>query len=206
MSFSNDNGNLLIFLALSSVADINQELIDDGHVEKEKIGGSNYFWSFPAKKARVMEIQHEENLRAVDKLRQQEQEAVAKLADAKRGREDQDGERAKKLQRLSEMSAQRQKIEKELNQLKENDPQASKLTNPSFKQRIILITLYTSHPFPVPATSVADLEKTLKLATEAAHRWTDNIFDCKTYLTKKRGMDPKEVCKFLGITSSFDCK
>eukprot|EP00957_Ditylum_brightwellii_P110959 8462377-Ditylum_brightwellii.AAC.1 len=34
----------------NTVADVNQGLVDDGLVDKEKIGGSNYFWSFPAKK------------------------------------------------------------------------------------------------------------------------------------------------------------
>jgi hypothetical protein len=29
---------------------------------------------------------------------------------------------------------------------------------------------------------------------------------CKSYLTKKRGMSSNEACKLLGITSAFDCK
>ena len=31
------------------------------------------------------------------------------------------------------------------------------------------------------------------MASEAANRWTDNIFACKSYLTKKRGMSGKEA-------------
>ena len=30
--------------------------VDDGLVEKEKIGGSNFFWSFPAKKDRINQL------------------------------------------------------------------------------------------------------------------------------------------------------
>ena len=42
------------------------------------------------------------------------------------------------------------------------------------------------------------------MATEAAHRWTDNVFACKSYLTKKRGMSGKEADQYLRITSAFD--
>ena len=126
-------------------------------------------------------------------------EAEARLADAKRGREDdteEEGEaagngqeknddakpagvlggRAKKLARLSELGKQKASLEKELEKLKENDPAA-----------------------------LADLEKELQLVTQAAHRWTDNIFECKSYLVKKRGMEKKQACKFLQISADFDC-
>lgn len=41
---------------------------------------------------------------------------------------------------------------------------------------------------------------------KAAHRWTDNIFECKSYLVKKRGMEKKQACKFLQISPDFDCE
>jgi hypothetical protein len=159
------------------VVDVNQALVDDGLVEKEKIGGSNYFWSFPAKRDRKMQLDYEESLKSIEVLKTKITEASARLADAKRGREDEDGERAKKLARLSTLTKERQAAEAELDSLKENDPQA-----------------------------LADLEKELKLAKEAANRWTDNIFTAKAYLTKKRGLDNKEAYRILGITSAFDCK
>jgi hypothetical protein len=175
---------------------VNQGLIDDGLVDKEKIGGSNYFWSFPGKKDRMAQIHHKNTLEAIEKLKSSTAEAQARLMDAKRGREEEEevgegpaeGEngggdkkevmtRAAKLRRLETIGKERAALEQELATLKENDPQA-----------------------------MADLKKELMLVTEAANRWTDNIFNCKTYLTKKRGMDKKEACKILGITSEFDCK
>jgi multidrug resistance efflux pump len=159
-----------------SVADVNTALIDDGEVDKAKIGGSNYFWSFPAKKDRVMQLQHQERLETIETLKVHVQEATGKLADAKRGREDSGDDRATKLQRLDQIAKDTTAIQQELEILKENDPQA-----------------------------LADLEKELKLCTEAANRWTDNIFNSKTYLVKKKGMDRKEVDRILGITSTFDC-
>lgn len=209
----------------NSIPDIHQSLIDDGLVDKAKIGGSNYFWSFRAKKDRMAQIQHEQTLKLIEDLKVQVAEEENKLADAKRGREDEpddeerdgdeetpggtddshngkakvDGEvteegttrvvegsrsvragggtRAKKLARLAELAKMKASLEQELEVLKENDPAA-----------------------------LADLRKELKLVTQAAHRWTDNIFECKNYLVKKRGMDKKDAMKILNIGPNFDCK
>jgi predicted transcriptional regulator len=164
----------------NSIPDVHQSLIDDGLVEKEKIGGSNYCWSFKAKKDRMAQKEHEQTLRQIQELKPKVEEASAKLADAKRGREegeDEENGRAKKLTRPAEVAKKKNEVEKELESLKENDPAA-----------------------------LADLEKELKLVRSAAHRWTDNIFECLSYLVKKRGMDQKEVLRILGITANFDCK
>lgn len=158
-----------------TVADVNISLVDDGQVEKEKIGGSNFFFSFPGKADRQLQIDHEQTLAEIESAKARVADAQSKLADSKRGREDEGGERAKKLARLFELEKEKTKLTAELDGLKENDPQA-----------------------------LADLEKEQKLVVEAAHRWTDNIFTCKSYLTKKRGMCTKEACKLLAITSAFD--
>jgi hypothetical protein len=124
----------------------------------------------------MLQIEHTKNLESLEKVKDLVQDATAKLSDAKRGREEnEEGERAKKLARLKEIETDKTKMTAELNKLKENDPQALK-----------------------------DLEQELKLVTEAANRWTDNIFNARDYLVKKRGMDRKEANKMLGITGDFD--
>ncbi len=37
-----------------SVKDVVQSLVDDGLVDSERIGTSNYFWSFPSKTANIV--------------------------------------------------------------------------------------------------------------------------------------------------------
>ena len=126
----------------------------------------------------MAQLQHESILKNIENLNEKVKEAAAKLADAKRGREDDDsGERAKKMARKAELAKEKAKAEEELAKLKQNDPQA-----------------------------LADLEHELELVKAAANRWTDNIFSCKDYLVKKRGMDKKESMKILGITDAFDCE
>jgi DNA-binding transcriptional regulator YhcF (GntR family) len=128
----------------NSIEAVHNGLIDDGLVEKQKIGGSNFFWSFKAKKDRKAQIQHETTLKLVEELKPKVRETEAALADAKRGREDdpeeegatENGEeennpengggggRAKKLARLSELAKEKAALEAELAVLKENDPDA----------------------------------------------------------------------------------
>jgi Leucine zipper with capping helix domain/Mnd1 HTH domain len=151
--------------------------VDDGLVEKEKIGGSNFFWSFPAKKQRLMELKFQQTEETIVAMKIKVEEAKTRLADAKRGREDEDGERSKKLAKLDEMANERKALEAELEQLKENDPQA-----------------------------IADLEKELYYVNQGAHRWTDNIWNIVAYLTEKKNMEKKQVYRLLNITEEFDCK
>jgi hypothetical protein len=162
-----------------SIADINQALCDDGLVDKDKIGGSNYYWSFPAKKDRLLQLEHDDTLLKINELRSSVKDAEARLADAKRGREEEDAiengggggddneeeggskneTRASKMARRVTLLAELARAQIELEKLKQNDPR-----------------------------EIANLEKELTLVTDAANRWTDNIFSCKDYLVKKRGM------------------
>jgi hypothetical protein len=154
----------------NSILDINQSLCDDNLVDTDKIGGSKYFWSFPAKTDRMKQLEHDETLKKIEGLMGAIKEAEVKLADAKRGREEEEeaegdggednGEggkpttatttRASKMARRSELTKALADKSAELEKLKENDPQA-----------------------------IAGLEKELRLVSEAATRWTDNIFACQ---------------------------
>lgn len=130
--------------------EVNNALIDDGLVDKEKIGGSNFFWSFPGKKDRLMQIEYEKIIQEIEASKIRLADAESKLADAKRGREDEDGDRAIKLSRLAELENEKKSLTAELESLKENDPQA-----------------------------LADLEQEYKFVLAAANRWTDNIFEVR---------------------------
>jgi DNA-binding transcriptional regulator YhcF (GntR family) len=114
----------------NSIQQIHDGLVDDGLVDKQKIGGSNFFWSFKGKKDRQAQIQHQETLKLIEELKPKLEEAKATLADAKRGREDNEEDnddensRANKLARLAELSMEKAALEKELEGLRENDPAA----------------------------------------------------------------------------------
>lgn len=58
---------LLLLLASMSVKEVLQSLVDDGMVDTDRIGTSNYFWAFPSKalharKRKLEELQTQVNL------------------------------------------------------------------------------------------------------------------------------------------------
>jgi len=137
----------------------------------------------------MRQLEHEETVRKIEELGKGIVEAEVKLADAKRGREEEedggngdDGEeegekpmtRAAKMARRSELVKSVAEKTAELDKLKENDPQA-----------------------------IADLEKELKLVTEAATRWTDNVFACQE--VSERECVCVYCCFCWGILSLFEC-
>lgn len=53
----------------------------------------------------------------------------------------------------------------------------------------------------------AELQRILKqvaINKESVNRWTDNIWACKKFLTKSKGISSKEADKFLRIGAGFD--
>ncbi|GMI37831.1 hypothetical protein TeGR_g9744, partial [Tetraparma gracilis] len=158
-----------------AIQDVLDALIDDGLVNRRKIAGANYLWSFPAAADRGKLTKFEAMKEGVAGGKRKLAEAEGKLQTAGLGREDPTGSRASKLARIAELSAGRAALQAELEVLKESDPQV-----------------------------LADLQKELRLARDAANRWTDNVFACKGYLTKKRGFEGKEAERMIGITGNFD--
>jgi len=159
----------------NTVADVNNSLVDDGLVDREKIGGMNYFWSFPAKNDFLLRKNHEKNLKELEDYKIRVVEAETKLAEAKKGREEDSGDRADKLTRLATIEKEQKDLVSQIEKLKENNPQF-----------------------------LANLQKDLNFVKEGANRWTDNIFECKSYLVKKRGFSNKEAYKLLKIPEDFD--
>mmetsp|Transcript_25596 Transcript_25596/g.51103 ORF Transcript_25596/g.51103 Transcript_25596/m.51103 type:complete len:213 (+) Transcript_25596:54-692(+) len=162
-------------ISSGAVIPTNDALVDDNLVMKRKVGGQVYFWSFPAKKDRDMLTKLEQLEKDLEVWERKRTQAEAALTSARKGREDDDGSRPAKMQKISSLESEKAAVAAELEVLKENDPAV-----------------------------VESLKKQLRMATEAAHRWTDNVFACKSYLTKKRGMSGKEADQYLRITSAFD--
>lgn len=85
--------------------------------------------------------------------------------------------RHEKLIMLQQIQNEKLQIQKDINSLKEYDP-----------------------------VVIANYEKEYDYVMKAANRWTDNIFNCKSYLMKKRNVDKKDANRILGINDTFDCK
>ncbi|CCI43066.1 hypothetical protein ABG067_004663 [Albugo candida] len=161
-------------IVLQTIKDVNQALVDDNLVDFDKIGSGNYFWSFPSKFS-------EQRKRKRDELQQKYrllEERVTSTQNAilkERELRVESNERAEKLARMVELEETLSIMKEKVKQFEENDP---KVLN--------------------------ELESSVKKVKEGADRWTDNIFNLRSWVVQKRGVPTGEVDKWLGIKDDFD--
>ncbi|KAI9324408.1 GAJ protein [Zopfochytrium polystomum] len=158
----------------NTVKDILDQLVSDDLVTMEKIGTSNYFWSFPGaaiatKKRKLESLEAEEQ-----KLKQRKIELEGKIQKAEEGREKSD-ERDELLKLVEEQEAKAAELREELRKYKDCDP----------------------------ATLDAK-EKAAEQAKEAANRWTDNIFIVQSYCSNKFNIPSEEFCRMFEIPEDLD--
>ena len=150
-------------VVLQSVHEILNSLVDDDLVKMDKIGTTNWYWSFPSEHATKLE----QNLNQCD-------EALKQLAkELKQLDEDIENEKSKNKENDAESSAQdRKNAEMALQAAKDENAKVLKE----------LAKLQESNP--ELQESVAKGVDTMRLA---ADRWTDNLFLVKSWVDKKMG-------------------
>ncbi|KAG0094870.1 hypothetical protein BGZ93_006664 [Podila epicladia] len=157
-----------------SVKDVLQSLVDDGLVTVEKIGTSNYYWSFPSdvqqkKNAKLKQLREE-----FRKLEATNAELESRIQQAKSGREDND-QREELLAKLAEAEALNKKLQTELKQYADSDP-----------------------------ALLEAQKKYSQVAKDAVNKWTDNIFVFQSYCVNKFNVDRQEFNKNFGISEDMD--
>ncbi|KAM9295776.1 meiotic nuclear division protein 1 homolog [Morus bassanus] len=157
-----------------SVKEILQSLVDDGMVDTDRIGTSNYFWAFPSKAlhARKQKLKELESQFAESS---QKKEALQKsIEKSKIGRED-TAERAALIEELAALRQKKEQLKAEIDKYRECDPDV-----------------------------VEEMRQTNKIAKEAANRWTDNIFSIKSWAKRKFGFEESRIDKSFGIPEDLD--
>ncbi|KAK3830010.1 MAG: meiotic nuclear divisions 1 [Linnemannia gamsii] len=157
-----------------AVKDVLQSLVDDGLVTVEKIGTSNYYWSFPsavqqAKNAQLQNLEAELN-----KIETTNAELERKIHEAAGGRQD-SAQRQGMLKQLREAEELDAQYQKELKQYSDNDP-----------------------------TLIEAQKKYSQVAKDAVNQWTENIFVFQTYCVDKFGVDRQEFNRNFGIPEDLD--
>lgn len=157
-----------------TVKEILQSLVDDGLVDTDRIGTSNYFWAFPSKasnkrKKKVDELQSE-----VHKLDEKLSVLEKELELAQMGREKSE-ERMQLLKALEEKKAMKNALGNELEQYKACDPETLK-----------------------------ELRQQTQVAVAAANRWTENVFVVRSWCKDRFSVDHETLDKQFGIPEDFD--
>ncbi|KAF8345822.1 meiotic nuclear division protein 1 [Amanita rubescens] len=161
-------------IVTQSIKEVLQTLVDDGHVQTDKIGSSNFFWSFPSRQGTLMKAE----LVAVNDARKIYRTQLTELQATIEGEISArivTVERAASLEKLTSHKKELEALEKELAAYGDCDP-----------------AMFTQ-------TKRAGL-----LAKEAAVRWTDNYAALVGYFTREKGVDASEVRGYLGIEEDYE--
>ncbi|KAL5528363.1 MND1 [Sanghuangporus sanghuang] len=157
-----------------SVKEVLQGLVDDGLVQADKIGSSNFFWSFPSQRGAIMNNRLNAAKEARANSQFQLQELQENIEKEKMLRPDND-ERASALEELESTKVQLTELEKELAQYGSCDP-----------------------------AKIEAKRRATKLAHEAAVRWTDNVGILIPYMSRQNGTDPNDIRAYLEIGEDFE--
>ncbi|MEW5297095.1 MAG: hypothetical protein WDW36_000325 [Sanguina aurantia] len=160
-----------------AVKDVLQALVDDDLVHVEKIGISNYYWSFPSEASVKVEtdlLRLRQDVAAAEKRRAELESAVL---DSKAGREDMEA-RAAKLAELRELQRRVSSCQAEAAQYKDNDPE-----------------------------TVRDMQRGADLAKTGANRWLDNSWTLQSWCKKRfqgHEVELDGMFKENGLTEEID--
>ncbi|XP_074085208.1 meiotic nuclear division protein 1 homolog [Macrotis lagotis] len=157
-----------------SVKEVLQSLVDDGMVDSERIGTSNYFWAFPSKALHSRKRKLETLSTQFSEGNQKKENLEQSIKKAKIGRQDTE-ERASLSKELTSLRQQKEQLKTELEKYKECDPEV-----------------------------VEEIRQANKVAKDAANRWTDNIFAIKSWAKRKFGFEESKIDKNFGIPEDFD--
>ena len=150
-------------VVLQSVHEILNSLVDDDLVKMDKIGTTNWYWSFPSDHATKLEQNGNQCDEALKLLAKELKQLDEDIENEKSKNKENDAESSAQDRKNAEMALQAAKDEnakvlKELAKLQESNPELQE--------------------------SVAKGVDTMRLA---ADRWTDNLFLVKSWVDKKMG-------------------
>ncbi|XP_078397723.1 meiotic nuclear division protein 1 homolog [Cetorhinus maximus] len=157
-----------------SVKEVLQSLVDDGMVDTDRIGTSNYFWAFPSKALHIRKRKLEQLESQLIEGTQKKESLQRSIEKAKVGRQNTDS-RAAMLKELEGLRQERNQLKAELEKYQECDPEV-----------------------------IEEIRQSNKVAKDAANRWTDNVFAIKSWANKKFGFERNQIDKAFGIPEDFD--
>ncbi|KAJ0051280.1 hypothetical protein NL108_017676, partial [Boleophthalmus pectinirostris] len=125
-----------------AVKEVLQSLVDDNMVDCERVGTSNYYWSFPSKALNTRKHKLEELKRQISESKQRKETLQKAVEAAKVGRED-TNKRSVLLKELEGLRGESTELQAELDKYRECDPEV-----------------------------VQEMKKSNVVAKEAVSRWT----------------------------------
>ncbi|CAG9465057.1 unnamed protein product [Pedinophyceae sp. YPF-701] len=157
-----------------SVKDVVKSLVDDDLVHQEKIGASNYLWSFPSEATLKVVTERDRLTKQIKALRRQAQDAAAQANALQEGDADA-AERAELEAELAALQAANAQHAAELREHADNDPEV-----------------------------FAALKAAAKASVEGANRWGDNLECLKDWMNGKFEGRKEDVEAFFKAEGATD--
>ncbi|KAH6913826.1 meiotic nuclear division protein 1 [Coprinopsis sp. MPI-PUGE-AT-0042] len=157
-----------------SVKEVVQSLVDDGLVQMDKIGSSNFFWSFPSQRGAALQAQLQKAQETNEALEAQASELKESIRAENEARPVSE-ERTELLAKLAALKKQHGKLQDELAAYGNSDP-----------------------------VKVEQLKRAVVLGKEAALRWTDNYCSAFSHFTRLNPVDPDELRRYLEVGDDYE--
>ncbi|KAF5320660.1 hypothetical protein D9619_001800 [Psilocybe cf. subviscida] len=162
------------YIVSQSVKEVLQSLVDDGLVQGDKIGSSNFFWSFPSQHGVLVRGKLETAKECGHAHRTQLKELKAAIESAQAERIE-SNERSESLRELAELRKDLAKLENELSAYGDSNP-----------------------------ARVEEVKRAAFLAKEAACRWTDNYGVLLGYFTRQHSVSVEDIRQYLSIGEDYE--
>ncbi|XP_013378353.1 PREDICTED: meiotic nuclear division protein 1 homolog isoform X4 [Chinchilla lanigera] len=199
-----------------SVKEVLQSLVDDGMVDCERIGTSNYYWAFPSKALHARKRKLEALESQLSEGSQKHANLQKSIEKAKIGRHETE-ERTMLAKELSSLRDQREQLKAEVEKYKECDPQVVEEMRQANKVAKEAANRWTgSQSLPCSLSVVLPefchflefIEPVLKamhiILPLCLTHTSDNIFAIKSWAKRKFGLEENKIDKNFGIPEDFD--
>ncbi|KAI0743616.1 meiotic nuclear division protein 1 [Daedaleopsis nitida] len=157
-----------------SVKEVLQSLVDDGLVQMDKIGSSNFFWSFPSQRGAMMQ----NRLKTVQDQRASLQSQIDELRAAReseRAARPESDNRTRALEELAGLKKEYAQLETELAAYGACDP-----------------------------VKLEEKRRAVVLAKEAVVRWTDNYTLLLSHFTRQNCVEAADIRTYLGVDEEYE--
>eukprot|EP01096_Ripella_sp_DP13-Kostka_P007599 TRINITY_DN2787_c0_g1_i1.p1 TRINITY_DN2787_c0_g1~~TRINITY_DN2787_c0_g1_i1.p1 ORF type:complete len:213 (-),score=108.71 TRINITY_DN2787_c0_g1_i1:149-766(-) len=161
-------------IIVQAVKDILDELVADDLVCMDKVGLSNYFWSFPSQSLALRTNKIATLDAEIATLQARKDALLGSKAEASAGKEESD-DRTQQLLILEELEKNNVELKRKIAEYAAMDPDV-----------------------------MEDMRLDTKEAIEAANRWTDNVYILKKYCTTNFGIDSESFDRQFEVPSDFD--
>ncbi|KAI0266778.1 meiotic nuclear division protein 1 [Gloeopeniophorella convolvens] len=157
-----------------SVKEVLQSLVDDDLVQTDKVGASNFFWSFPSQRGAITQNRLDAARETLAASEKQLADLQASLAAERAARPESD-KRAAALARLANATRELGALQAEFAAYGACDP-----------------------------VKVEEKRRAVTLAREAALRHTDNYVILMSHFTRQHGVDAQDVRAYLGVCADYE--